>query len=149
MKTVFLVVCAGLLVSCAAHGGPLTLQASDEVERELGRDRPGFVYYYSGSEAIPHTIIGLRAGQPFGAQLWQPAPSSPGQTGRWLAAIDNPHRAVQDRYLGGWLVDEGGAVLGLWYSRYRYAGSSRDQDGGVLLIRSPVRRDRHRLHFQK
>jgi hypothetical protein len=140
MKTFFLLVWASLLASCVAHGWPLSWQASDEVEQEMGRSRSAFIYYFSGSEALPHTIIGLRAGQSFRPGLWQPAPAGADQPGRWLEAIDNRHRLGRDRYAGGWLVDEGGEVLGLWYSRYRYAGSSRDDDGAVR-IRPPLRRD--------
>lgn len=128
------------LVSCLPKTGHISWQASVEVENDLNQGdlQPGLTYYYSGPEALPHTIIGIVADQPFQQNFWQPVPFGAQQVKEWLADIDNPHRSVKDMYFGGKLFDRQGHFLGIWYSKYRFYSGYLDSDSKLVILR-PLR----------
>jgi hypothetical protein len=134
------VLLCAFLLSCLAKTGHISWQASDEVEDDLAKGHlpPGLTFYYSGPEAIPHTIIGIASDQPFQQNFWQPVAFGGQQVKEWLADIDNRHRSVRDMYFGGRLVDRQGNFLGIWYSKYRFFSGYFDSDSRLVILR-PLR----------
>ncbi len=143
---------SALLVSCLPKTGHISWQASDEVESALSRGQlqPGLTYYYSGPEALPHTIIGILSDLPFQQNFWQPVQFGAMQVKEWLAAIDNAHRDVTDMYYGGELLDRKGNYLGIWYSKHRFYSGYLDNDGKLIVLR-PLRHEKKLLlkHLSK
>ncbi len=135
-----LVLLSGFMAACLPQSGHISWQADQEVEVGLsqGQLHPGLVYYYSGPEALPHTIIGVRADLPFKQSFWQPALFGEQQVKEWLAAIDNPHRPVNDMYFGGNLLSRKGEFLGVWFSKYHFYSGYLDSDGNLIVLR-PLR----------
>lgn len=137
------------VTACLPKTGHISWQASDQVEPALaagGED--SFAYYYSGSEALPHTIIGIRENVPFRRNLWQPAEFGEVQVREWLENIDNRHRPITDTYSGAKLYNRKGDFLGIWYSKYRFYSGYVDSDG-KLVIQPPIRRDQRRTIFNR
>lgn len=141
-RVVLLLLCV-FVVSCLPKTGQISWHASDKVEIDLtkGHLQPGFTYYYTGPEAIPHTIIAIRDDVPFQQNFWLPVEFGELQVKEWLQAIDNNHRAVTDMYFGGRLLDRKGNFLGIWYSRDRFYSGYIDSEGRLVILR-PVRRNK-------
>ena len=140
LQPIFLVFFAFFLVSCAPKANQVSLNYDDQIEVDLsgGQLQAGFTYYYAGSEAEPHTIIGIAPHVSFQAGFWQPAQAGNEQVAGWLELIDNRHRDITDMYSGAKLVDGNGKQVGIWYSKYRFF-SGHFSDNGQLIIRRPVR----------
>lgn len=137
------------VAACLPKTGHISWQASDQVEPALvAGGESGFAYYYSGSEALPHTIIGVRENVPFRRNLWQPAEFGEVQVREWLENIDNRHRPITNLYSGGKLYNRKGDFLGIWYSRYRFYSGYVDSDG-KLVIQPPIRRDQRGTIFNR
>jgi hypothetical protein len=136
------------VAACLPKTGHITWQASDEVEPALAAGvKSGLVYYYSGSETVPHTIIGIKEEVPFRRNLWQPAEFGEAQVREWLENIDNPHRPIRDIYSGGKLYSRKGDFLGVWYSKYRFYSGYIDSEG-KLVVQPPIRAH-HRSIFRR
>lgn len=136
----------GLFLVGATHSslaGDVEYQASEQVEAGLknGTLARDFHFYFSGSSAEPHTIIGVCKTVQFDQSLWQSAPSTSRLVQDWYERIDNPHRSVRDQYFGGYLLDHTGKHIGLWYSKHRFVGATLS-DEGFLSISRPFRKDR-------
>ncbi len=149
LQLIFLSFLVLLLSSCAPKNGQVTLNFDDQVEVDLsgGELQPGFSYFYNGSEAEPHTIIGIAGDVFFQQDLWQPATEGVVQVQRWLENIDNRHRSITDMYSGGTLVDGQGKMLGIWFSKYRFYSGFFTSDG-KLVIRRPLR-DKKTVIFER
>lgn len=146
---VVFLLCA-FIVSCLPQTGHISWQASDKVEIDLsqGHLQPGLTYYYSGPEALPHTIIGVRSDLPFKQNFWQPALFGEQQVKEWLEAIDNHHRPVTDMYFGGELLSRKGEFLGIWFSKHRFYSGYLDSDGNLIVLR-PARHEEKSFMYHK
>ncbi|MEN8257686.1 MAG: hypothetical protein ABFS09_07470 [Thermodesulfobacteriota bacterium] len=146
---ILLVFLCFFLISCLPKTGHISLDFDDDVEVDLtrGKLQPGFIYYYSGPEAEPHTIIAIDDDVPFQQNFWQPAQFGKIQVEEWLEAIDNRHRPITDMYSGGRLLDRKGNFLGIWFSRYNFFAGYIDSEG-KLVIKRPHRRN-NRLRFRQ
>lgn len=75
-----------------------------------------YQYYYSGPEAEPFAILGIRRDYQFEKGLWKKIDLTESQLKRWMDRIDNPHREARHRYYGSYIVDRGGDRVGIWYA---------------------------------
>ena len=127
-----------------AQADTLVLQPTFEVEAGLqsGLLAKEYTFYYSGSQALPHTIIAVLKGVGFDQSLWQEVAPSEAVLTSWYEMIDNPHRAVQEQYFGGFIVNGAGQRVALWYSMHRYRNAELREDGVLHIARPFIKSNR-------
>lgn len=107
---------------------------------------PDYDYYYSGPEAQPLAIVGIRQGQRFEQGLWKKVALSEKQLKDWVWLIDSATRATRDQYYGAKILAPDGTELGIWYSFLDWVVAEVTPDGRVILhtpainSNEPVRR---------
>ena len=83
---------------------------------EQGSVLPDHDYYYSGPEAEPLAIVGIRPGYTFEQGLWKKVALSEEQLKAWVWRIDTMTRSTRFHYYGAHIVGPEGDEVGVWYS---------------------------------
>ncbi len=130
-----------LVMPANLRADSLQYQATLQVEAGLksGELAQDFNIYFSGSQAEPHTIIGVLKSVEFRQSLWQGTDSTTELLQKWSEHIDNPYRPLNDQYWGGYVVSATGQYIGFWFSKHRFLMA--DFNDGVLSILQPFRRN--------
>jgi len=89
---------------------------------------PDYQYYYSGSDAKPDAIIGIRNGYLLATRYWKPVRLTPDRLDSWIDSMAE-HRGYTLGINGGIILDSVGEKIGIWYSpfdrtRVRMVGKS-------------------------
>lgn len=143
-RRVFLMVGLLMALGCMyVQAETLHFEPSTEIEAGLqtGDLAEDYSFYYSGSEAEPHTIIGVLNTILFEPSLWQPVGSDRTILQSWYEMIDNPYRDRRSSYFGGYIRDSQGLAVGVWYSKHRYRNSTISEDG-IMTISRPFIKNR-------
>lgn len=94
---------------------------------------PDYDYYYSGPEAQPLAIIGIRSSYRFEQGFWKPVALSEGQLREWVWMIDTATRSTRIHYYGAKILGPDGAEIGIWYSFLDWVVAEVTPDGLVVL----------------
>ena len=122
-----LLACAALVSSCAAtslqNGG--TIRESGEITRKyraLTID-PNYNYYWSGTELNPDAIMGIDKTLTVQSEYWHLIDLDEEQLQYWVTWGDRQFRddgfsnRYFGRYMGAYILDSEGKVVGDWYSK--------------------------------
>lgn len=102
-----------------------TIQESPDVTR-LYRSytiNPNHNYFYSGPELQPDAIMGIDKGYTVQSKFWHPVDLTEAQLERWVVWGDRESedsgfsRRYMGRYMGAYILDLQGTVVGDWYSK--------------------------------
>ncbi|MFH1019597.1 MAG: hypothetical protein V1782_03130 [Pseudomonadota bacterium] len=94
---------------------------------------PDYDYYYSGPEAQPLAIIGIRHGYRFEQGFWKPVALTEGQLREWVWMIDTATRSTRVSYYGAKILAPDGTEIGIWYSFLDWGVAEVAPDGLVIL----------------
>ena len=94
---------------------------------------PGYDYYYSGPEARPLAIVGIRRGLQFEPGFWKPIALTEKELHDWLWVIRNDTRPPRDRYHGARILAPDGREIGVWFSFLDWVVAEMAPDGRVIL----------------
>lgn len=94
---------------------------------------PEYNYYYSGPEAQPLAIVGIRREYRFEQGFWKPVALSEGQLKEWVWMIDTATRSTRINYYGSKILAPDGTEIGIWYSFLDRVVAEVAPDGRVIL----------------
>jgi len=117
-QPVLLLVVLTILAACAA--GPYgTLQPSTELERtfESYQVLADHTYYYSGAEAAPDAILGIKQGYNLESQLWQPVEMTEDKLRQMVSRMYEADFLVRSSPFAAYILNPAGERIGIWYSR--------------------------------
>lgn len=123
------------MVSGACALPQVTFQRDAKVHAafEAATVLPEYDYYYSGPEAQPLAIIGIRRDLRFAPGFWQPLALTEKELRDWLWVIRNDTRPPRDRYHGARILAPDGGEIGVWFSFLDWVVAEVAADGQVLL----------------
>lgn len=102
---------------------------------------PNYDYYYSGPEAQPLAIIGIRQGLRFEQGLWKKVTLSEKQLKDWVWMIDSATSLTRMHYYGAKILAPDGSELGIWYSFLDWVVAEVTPDGLVILHTPAINSD--------
>jgi hypothetical protein len=127
IRALCLLVLAGLLSSCmtTALQNAGTLKESNDITRKyrsLTID-PNYSYYWSGTELNPDAIMGIDKKLTVQSKFWHQVDLDKKQLEYWVIWGDRQFpedgfsRRYMGRYMGAYILDSEGNVVGDWYSK--------------------------------
>jgi len=124
-----------ILAAPACSTSQVTFRRNSEVNAafEAGRVLPEYRYYYSGPDAEPLAIVGIRREYPFEQGLWKGVALSEAQLRNWVWMIDTSTRSSRIRYYGAQILAPDGKEIGIWYSFLDWVTAEVTPDGMVIL----------------
>jgi hypothetical protein len=108
---------------------------------------PDYDYYYSGPEAQPLAIVGIRHGYRFEQGLWKKVALSEKQLGEWVWMIDSATRSTRVNYYGARILAPDGTELGIWYSFLDWVTAKVTPDGLIILYTPDINSDERARRF--
>ena len=124
-----------LLAATACVLPQVTFERDGQVHNafESGLVLPGYDYYYSGPEAQPLAIVGIRHGLAFEQGFWKKVELDAEGLRDWLWVIKNDTRPPRDRYHGAKILAPDGSELGIWFSFLDWVVAEVGPDGRVVV----------------
>ncbi len=119
--------------SCALPQVTFRRDATVNAAFEKGRVLPGYDYYYSGPEAQPLAIIGIRHGLAFEPGFWQPITLTEKELRDWLWVLRNDTRSPRNRYHGARIFAPDGTEIGVWFSFLDWVVAEVTPEGQVIV----------------
>ncbi len=124
MAGFFLMVLAAVLSFGCASTGPRTsgygtLVESAQVRADFEKYiiRPNYTYYYSGADDYPNAVIGVDNRYALVSELWKKVDLTPAKLKDWVDDLIAVSVIPSAGMLHGYdIVNESGAILGIWYS---------------------------------
>lgn len=104
---------------------------------ESGQILPDYQYYYSGPDAEPLAILGIRRDYHFEKGLWKEIALTESQFQKWLERIQNPYRSLRYRYDGSYIVDREGDRVGIWFSVIDRVTARIDSEKKKITVHIP------------
>jgi len=125
----------GAGVGATAYGNG-ALVASQDVSDEFGeyRIRPGYNYYYSGSDAYPNAILGLDKNYVLTNKLWKRIDLTQAKLKDWVDSMQIKGLESRQPLHGFYILDRQGQKVGIWYSVLEAAAMSRVRYGNEREI---------------
>ncbi len=139
LYSLFPVLVAALIVSCATPADHGTLVRSDEVKNtfENAEIFPDHIYYYYGPQAAPEAIIAIH--KSFTLQnaknFWVRVDITEKMLQDWNRIISNDTR-VKFPYRGSQIFTPRGEKAGYWYSKQTHT-VIRSADDNVIVVFTP------------
>jgi hypothetical protein len=127
-----------LLTACLPLQADFVFRREGEITRafESSQVLPGYRYFYSGPEAEPIAILGIRQDIEFAPGLWKEVDLSGERLRGWMERIDNAYRDVHSLYYGSTIIDRQGGVVGIWYAMADWTHVTMGENG-VLTVYTP------------
>lgn len=102
-----------------------------------GQVLPDYQYYYSGPDAEPLAILGVRRDYQFEKGLWKEIDLTESQMQKWLERIQNPYRSLRYRYDGSYIVDKEGNRVAIWFSILDRVTAMIDAEKKKITVHTP------------
>lgn len=131
-----LILAALLAMAVGACALPqVTFQRDSRIHHtfESGTVLPGYDYYYSGPEAQPLAVLGIRRGLQFEPGLWKRVELTEKGLRDWLWVIRNETRPPRDRYYGAKILAPDGSEVGVWFSFLDWVVAEVTPQGQVIV----------------
>lgn len=111
----------GVGVSGYGGAGGDYLKGSSEVTAEFEKYvvRPGYQYFYSGSDAYPNAILGLDKRYFLTNDLWKPVALTQAKLKDWVDYMQEKTVFSKQPLHGFVILDDKGNQIGVWYSVLR------------------------------
>ncbi|MFZ5572566.1 MAG: hypothetical protein ACOZF0_19365 [Thermodesulfobacteriota bacterium] len=128
------------LMACGAGYG--TIRPDLETARlfEDCRILPDHRYYYSGPEARPDAIIGIRKEYTLRTTMWKQVEPTPELLKRWLNNM-LPAIGYSFANFGSVILDPSGKKVGVWYSLVDRTVVQFPEPGVIIVYKPPSRTD--------
>jgi hypothetical protein len=134
---------AGLAITafgCGANYG--NLKYDDDVKQifESYEVLPDYRYYYSGNDAYPNVIIGIKKEYQLQSELWKPVDPTADLLKNWLNFPRNRVGYDQNRR-GSSILTPDGQKIGVYYANqdWRVWSSVKLESGNLIMVSSPTR----------
>ena len=131
------------MASCAGSGNYGRLIPSDNVKKtfETYQLPPDHTYYYSGPDAFPRAIIGIRNEYHLESKFWKPVELTHELLKRWL---EMGGRSRDDYYLnnnGSDILAPDGEKIGIWYAvkNWKDRATVKMIDGKTVNVSPPLK----------
>jgi hypothetical protein len=139
LAVVTLIVTGLLLAGCSGISLSAMFKASDDVKKsfENYQVNPAYNYYYSGPDAAPIAVIGVKKElrlEP--ADLWKTV-NSPAMFKELIVGMDYRLRGLNQYPWGFNIIDRQGKVIGTWYSLAIATTSVFEKNDGSVVIYTP------------
>ena len=135
-----------VLVGCGGHYGRLAVNHDVKAQFEDYQVLPDHRYYYSGSEARPRAVIGIREEYTLQSDLWVPVDLTSKRLKDWVDYF-GPNTRFSQGNNGSDILAEDGSRIGIWYAfvDWRDWAAVKMIDEKVVSITTPITRDDERL----
>ncbi len=114
----FLLVAVVFIASCAGTGNYGKLIPNDNVKKsfETYQLPPNHTYYYSGPDAFPRAIIGIRNEYHLKSKFWKPVELTQKLLKRWLEMGGRSRDGYYLNNNGSDILTSDGRKIGVWYA---------------------------------
>ncbi len=106
------------MTSCAGTGNYGKFVYNDNVKKafETYQLPPNHTYYYSGPDAFPRAIIGVRNEYRLESKFWKPVDLTKTQLKRWFEKAGRSRDGYYLNKNGAALLTPDGSQIGVWYA---------------------------------
>jgi len=106
------------VASCAGNANYGKLVHSDKVKTafETYQIPPNHTYYYSGPDALPRTVIGIRNEYHLESKFWKPVDLTQTLLKRWFDILNASRNGFTLNQNGSEIVTPDGRQIGIWYA---------------------------------
>ena len=113
-----LLVAVAFMASCAGTGNYGKLVPDDNVKKtfETYQLPPNHTYYYSGPDAFPRAIIGIKTEYRLESKFWKPVDLTKTQLKRWLEMGGRSRDDYYPNKNGADILAPDGGKIGIWYA---------------------------------
>ena len=114
----FLLVAVFFMTNCAGTGNYGKFVYNDNVKKafETYQLPPNHTYYYSGPDAFPRAIIGVRNEYRLESKFWKPVDLTKTQLKRWFEKAGRSRDGYYLNKNGAALLTPDGSQIGVWYA---------------------------------
>jgi len=138
----FLSLAVVFMTGCAASGNYGRLVPNDNVKKtfETYQLPPNHAYYYSGPDALPRAVIGIRDEYHLESKFWKPVELTPTQLKKWLEMGGRPRQGYDLSRNGSEIVTPDGKQIGIWYAvkNWKDRATVKMIDDKTVNVSTPV-----------
>jgi len=102
------------IASCSVDYGRLVYNDNVQKAFETYQLPPNHAYYYSGPDALPNAVIGIRNEYRLESRFWKPVELTQDLLQNWLEWRGGPRRGLNKN--GSDMLATDGRQIGIWYS---------------------------------
>jgi hypothetical protein len=136
--SVFVSIVLCFFIGCAgAHYGSIVPNAAATKAFEAFQTDPDMNYYYSGPEANPNALIGLKKSYALNSDLWKPIDPQPKVIKELITGMQNIAFVHGESQHGFIIRDNKGNTIGVWYSILRARTFIKMGEGNQVEILTP------------
>jgi hypothetical protein len=132
-----LVLCASLGCSTMGNYGVIVPDQTAKNSFETFQMDPGMNYYYSGQDAYPSAMIGLKKEYVLDNKLWKPIKPDSEKFQRLLQGMQHYADSQGETDYGFMIKDPKGNTLGIWYSLLKVNKTVKMKGGNGVDIYTP------------
>lgn len=116
--SIFVIIIFFVCIGCVgANYGRIIPDSTVTKTFEDFRMDPDINYYYSGSEACPNAIMGLKKSHVLDTDLWKPIEAQPNVFKSMITVMQESAIKLEFETMHGFLItDNKGQPIGVWYS---------------------------------
>ncbi len=148
-KTLFVLLSFSCLIflgnGCAGKSGRLTYDKNVTETFKSSQILKDHTYYYSGPEAKPHVIIGIKNSYTLRQDLWKKVDLTPQKLKDWISFMEIEDREYQPLPYGAKIIDIDGNQVGIWYSRQTKPTILRGKNNEIVIYTPNPRLDKKRV----
>ncbi len=106
------------MTSCAGTGNYGKLVPDDNVKKtfETYQLPPDHTYYYSGPDAVPRAVIGVRNEYHLESKYWKPVELTQKLLKRWFEIVNASRNGFTLNQNGSDILTPDGRQIGIWYA---------------------------------
>jgi hypothetical protein len=138
----FLLVAVFFMASCAGSGNHGRLIPNDDVKKtfETYQLPPDHTYYYSGPDALPRAIIGIRNEYHLESKFWKPVDLTQKLLKRWLEMGGRSRDGYNMNRNGSDIIAPDGRQIGIWYAvkHWKDRATVKIIDDKTVNVSTPV-----------
>ena len=130
------------MVSCSGKGNYGRLVPNDKVKStfETYQLSPDYTYYYSGPDAYPRAVIGIRNEYHLESKFWKAVDLTPTLLKRWLEIGGRPRQDFDLNRNGSEILTPDGRQIGIWYALKNWKDRARVEmiDDTTVAVSTPI-----------
>ena len=118
LTRLLLLVAVVFMASCAGTGNHGTLVYNDKVKKafETYQIPPNHTYYYSGPDALPRAVIGIRNEYHLESKYWKPVELTQNLLKKWFEIVNASRNGFTLNQNGSDILSPDGSQIGIWYA---------------------------------
>jgi len=136
-----------LLSGCAANQNRTVIDENHKVTSifRSGEVNQQYNYFYYGTELEPDAILGIDKTYKVETKLWTPIDLTDKQLKIWIRDLDRVPgddtfaSRYMGRYQGAYVLNPGGKVVGMWYSKVDWGVFEFPQDHTIVPFAPSLR----------